>query len=55
MDWTSRHVLSWRISNTLELHFCVEALEEALSNYTPPVIFNTDQGAQLQRTPLQTV
>lgn len=46
MDWYSRHVLSWRISNTLEVHFCLEALEEALSNYSPPVIFNTDQGAQ---------
>lgn len=46
MDWASRHVLSWRLSNTLEASFCVEALEEALTMYDPPKIFNTDQGAQ---------
>lgn len=46
MDWASRHVLSWRLSNTLEASFCVEALEEALQMYDPPKIFNTDQGAQ---------
>jgi putative transposase len=46
MDWHSRKVLSWRISNTLETAFCVQALEEALSRYGRPEIFNTDQGAQ---------
>lgn len=46
MDWHSRGVLAWRISNTLEPEFCVEALEEALSRYGDPKIFNTDQGAQ---------
>ena len=45
MDWFSRYVLSWRISNTLDVAFCLEALEEALSQATPE-IFNTDQGAQ---------
>jgi len=46
MDWATRHVLSWRLSNTLETSFCVEALEEALQIYGAPKIFNTDQGAQ---------
>jgi len=46
MDWYSRKILSWRISNTLETAFCIEALEEALSRYGAPEIFNTDQGAQ---------
>jgi len=46
MDWYSRKVLSWRLSNTLEPDFCVEALEEALEHYGPPKIFNTDQGSQ---------
>jgi putative transposase len=45
MDWYSRYVLSWRLSNTLEVDFCIEALEEALRNGQPE-IFNTDQGAQ---------
>ncbi len=45
MDWYSRYVLSWRLSNTLENSFCVEALEEALE-ISQPEIFNTDQGAQ---------
>ena len=45
MDWYSRYVLSWRLSNTLEVGFCVEALEEALSKGKPG-IFNTDQGSQ---------
>jgi putative transposase len=45
MDWYSRYVLSWRLSNTLEVDFCIEALEEALRN-AQPEIFNTDQGAQ---------
>jgi putative transposase len=46
MDWHSRKVLSWRLSNTLEADFCVTALEEALSRYGTPEIFNTDQGGQ---------
>jgi putative transposase len=46
MDWHSRKVLSWRISNTLDNAFCIEALHEALSRYGAPAIFNTDQGAQ---------
>ena len=45
MDWYSRYVLSWRLSNTLDADFCVEALEEALRNGRPD-IFNTDQGTQ---------
>lgn len=46
MDWHSRYVLSWRISNSLDASFCVEALEGALMFYGFPEIFNTDQGAQ---------
>jgi len=45
IDWYSRHVLSWRLSNSLETTFCLEALEEALMHGTPD-IFNTDQGSQ---------
>src|SRR5437899_8718742 len=43
MDWVSRAVLAWRLSNTLGADFCVEALEEALARYGRPEIFNTDQ------------
>jgi putative transposase len=50
MDWYSRKILSWRISNTLEPAFCVQALQEALSRYGRPDIFNTDQGAQFTST-----
>ena len=46
MDWASRAVLSWRLSNTLDGSFCVSALEEALARYGKPDIFNTDQGGQ---------
>ena len=46
MDWCSRKVLSWRLSNTLDADFCVSALEEALEKHGPPEIFNTDQGCQ---------
>ena len=46
MDWASRKVLSWRLSNTLDTSFCIEALEEALMKYGKPDIFNTDQGSQ---------
>ena len=46
MDWHSRKVLSWRVSNSLDSDFCVDALTEALSRFGTPEIFNTDQGAQ---------
>jgi putative transposase len=46
MDWHSRKVLSWKLSNTMDSDFCVLALEEALSKYGSPDIFNTDQGSQ---------
>ena len=46
MDWHSRRVLSWRVSNTLDTDFCVEALEDALARFGVPEIFNSDQGSQ---------
>ena len=46
MDWHSRKVLSWRVSNTLDAQFCLSALEEAIARYGCPEIFNTDQGNQ---------
>ena len=46
MDWASRRVLAWRLSNTLDASFCTEALEEAIMKYGRPEIFNTDQGSQ---------
>jgi putative transposase len=46
MDWYSRRVLAWRLSNTMDSSFCVEALEQALKRFGKPKIFNTDQGAQ---------
>ena len=46
MDWATRHVLAWRLSNTMDAGFCVEALDEALDQYGKPEIFNTDQGSQ---------
>jgi putative transposase len=46
MDWASRKVLAWRLSNTMEADFCVAALEEAIARYGRPEIFNTDQGSQ---------
>src|SRR6516162_8964701 len=49
MDWVSRAVLAWRLSNTLDADFCVEALEEALSRYGRPEIFNTDQSLPQRR------
>ena len=45
MDWVSRYVLAWRLSNLLDASFCIEALEDALSQGRPE-IFNTDQGSQ---------
>jgi putative transposase len=46
MDWYSRRILSWRLSNSLDSSFCVDALEEALYRYGKPEIFNSDQGSQ---------
>lgn len=46
MDWASRAVLSWRLSNSMDVSFCVSALEEALARFGRPAIFNTDQGGQ---------
>jgi len=46
MDWASRRVLAWRLSNTMDTRICVDALDEALERYGPPEIFNTDQGSQ---------
>ena len=46
MDWATRTVLSWRLSNTQDSAFCREALQEALAGYGRPEIFNTDQGSQ---------
>jgi putative transposase len=58
LDIASRKVLAWRVSNTMSADFCVEALEEALSKFGPPEIFNTDQGSQFTSeewiTPLKT-
>jgi putative transposase len=46
MDWATRKVLSWRLSNTMHADFCVEALNEAVARFGPPEIMNTDQGSQ---------
>ena len=46
MDWHSRKILSWRLSNTMATDFCIDALEEAIRSYGKPEVFNTDQGAQ---------
>lgn len=46
MDWYSRKVLSWRLSNTMEASFCIDCLEGALKMYGPPEVFNSDQGSQ---------
>jgi putative transposase len=46
MGWASRAALSWRLSNTMDASFCLEALEEALARFGKPEIFNTDQGSQ---------
>jgi len=46
MDWASRKVLAWRLSNTMDAEFCVEALKDALARFGKPDIFNTDQGSQ---------
>ena len=46
MDWSTRRVLSWRLSNTMDVEFCIAALEEALARFGRPDIFNSDQGSQ---------
>src|SRR5512144_3428266 len=46
VDWFSRRVLAWRLSITLEVEFCLEAVEDALARFGRPEIFNTDQGSQ---------
>jgi putative transposase len=46
IDWATRKVLAWRVSNSLTADFCVEAVEEAIARYGTPEIFNTDQGSQ---------
>jgi putative transposase len=46
IDWASRAVLAWRLSNTMDTSFCLAALDEALVRYGKPKVFNTDQGAQ---------
>jgi putative transposase len=46
IDWASRAVLAWRLSNTMDVGFCLRALEEALARFGKPEIFNTDQGSQ---------
>ena len=46
MDWATRKVLAWRVSNTMDVEFCITALEEALAGFGRPEIFNTDQGSQ---------
>ncbi len=51
IDWASRAVLAWRLSNTMDSAFCVEALQEALERHGRPRIFNTDQGAQFTSAP----
>jgi putative transposase len=50
MDWASRRVLSWRLSNTLTTDFCIEAMQEAMHRHGTPEIFNTDQGSQFTST-----
>jgi len=50
IDWASRAVLAWRLSNTIDTAFCLEALQEALATFGKPEIFNTDQGAQFTST-----
>ena len=46
MDWATRKILCWKLSNTLHADFCVEALREAFAKYGVPEIMNTDQGSQ---------
>lgn len=52
LDWATRRVLAWRMSNTLTADFCVAALEEEIAHYGAPEIFNTDQSSQFMAVPL---
>ncbi len=54
MDWATRHVLAWRLSNTMDARFCVEALNDALARYGRPEIFNSERGAPLVRATART-
>jgi len=45
MNWATRKVLAWRVSNTMDVEFCIAALEEALARFGQPEIFNSDQGS----------
>ena len=53
MDWASRHVLAWRLSNTLDMGFCTDALEEALMCYGAPANINTNQGSRFRHAARQ--
>ena len=55
MDWFTRRILAWRLSNTMEASFCIYAVEEALQNTAAPQIFNTDQGSQFTSTEFTSV
>jgi putative transposase len=55
MDWFARRILAWRLSNTMEASFCVDAVEEALAKYGCPQIFNTDQGSEFTGTDFTSV
>jgi len=55
IDWNSRKILSWRLSNTLDTLFCIDALKEALNKYGAPEIFNSDQGCQFTSTAFTSV
>lgn len=55
VDWYSRKVLAWRLSNTMDPQFCIDALTEALETYGAPETFNTDQGSQFTSTDFTTV
>ncbi len=46
LDWSTRRVLAWRVSNTMTIDFCIDAVEDAISKYGAPEVFNTDQGSQ---------
>jgi putative transposase len=46
MDWYTRRILAWQLSNTMEATFCIDAVEQAIARYGCPQIFNTDQGSQ---------
>ena len=55
MDWFTRRILAWRLSNTMEASFCIDAVEEALAKHGCPQIFNTDQGSQFTSTEFTSV